>query len=658
MSDVWIPSDEEYNEMCRRCENSGSNALKLFKIWIDHTRRSRPVCKETFCPADSKNKQAPLVLAANSGNAHIVRYLLTECSSMIDVNCKGDIGRHSGGIYRTPYISHKLHNVEGITALWAACCWGNREIAQLLVRAGADVNTAATNSTPMEIAAFNGHCEIMELLYSYGADVNMRNGQGCSPLMAAASTNQINAVIFLLEHGADVNQKNTKGYTVFHVAAANGSLDVIRILKRKGFSPNFELPQSGVIPCPYFIAVNFGYNEIAEELNQTHVHTKEYESETYLLMGARYVTKRLQQLPVQNMLESWRKAVRLRNACGYMPKFLPSSDVYAGLSEIVAEKDLVGPCKDSKLDMETWVRYQSLLIMERIVGPPFILRGLLHSGSVLCEKKMLRHAELLWLQSIEYYSTYNTDIFIGNEIPSFKTCIYECALEIHRMVLLQYRPDFSKFVEFGFRILSKMSVDIVIVELILWMFASWIRSDCSDGECDHYSGKCEELGRELVSQLFHINKKKTLLQLAVSNFKIHHQNAHTLFGHYYQHLVLALLRWGCSQDIYSITGHTHLIHEAVKVGNEYHIDIVMPLLKYGASPLFVDSKGRTALQLATSDVMLCTLRPYSLSLFSMCCVAMVKYGFPYDSLELPSAVKNNIRLFDKNSRCNSCGESF
>ena len=651
MSDVWIPSDEEYNEMCRRCENSGSNALKLFKRWIDHTRRSRPICKETFCPADSKNKQAPLVLAANSGNAHIVRYLLTECSSVIDINCKGDIGRHSGSIYRTPFISHKLHNVEGITALWAACCWGNREIAQLLLRAGADVNAATTSSTPMEIAAFNGHCEIMELLYSYGVDVNMRNDQDCSPLMAAASTNQINAVIFLLEHGADVGQKNAKGYTVFHVAAASGSLDVIHILKRKGFAPNFELPQSTTTSCPYFIAVSFGHNEIAEELNQAHVYTKEYESETHLLIGARYVMKRLQQLPVQSILDSWRKAVRLRNACGYMPNFLPTSDMYAGLSEITTEKDLVGPCRGSKFDMETWVRHQSLLIMERIVGPPFTLRGLLHSGSILCEKKMFKQAELLWLQSIEYYSTYNTDIFVGSEIPNFKTCIYEYALGIHRMVLLQYRPDFSKFVEFSLKILSKMFIDIVTVELILWIFASWIRSDCVDGECDYYSDECEELGRELVSQLFHINKKKTLLQLAVSNFKIHHQNAHVLFGPYYQHLVLALLRWGCSQDIYSITGHSHLIHEAVKVGNEYHVDIVTPLLKYGSSPLFVDSKGRTALQLATSDVMLRMLRSHSLSLFSMCCVAMVKYGFPYESLQLPSVVKNNIRLFDKNSRC-------
>ena len=649
MSNVWIPSEEEFNEMCKRCGSSGSNALKLFKSWLDHTRRYRPVCKETFCPADSKNGQAPLVLAANSGNAHIVRYLLTECSGVIDVDYKGDIARHSRGKYRTSAISHKLHISGGVTALWAACCRGNREIAQLLLRAGADVNGATTNTTPMEIAAYNGHCEIMELLYSYGADVNMRNGQDCSPLMAAAATNHINAVIFLLEHGADVSQKNTKGYSVFHVATTNGNLEIIHVLKRKGFSSNFTLPLSGVIPCPYFIAMAFGYDDIVEELKQLHVLTKEYESETCLLMGARYVMLRQQQIPMHRVLGSWRNAVRLRDACGYVPNFLPPSDVYAGLKEIVVDKDLAGPPKEIKLDMETWVRYQSLLIIERIVGSPFLLRGLLNSGSVLCDKKMFRSAELLWLRSIEYYSTYNTDIFVGNEVPNVKASMHEFALGIHKMVLLQYRPDFSKFVQFGFRILSNVT-DVVTVELILWVFVSWIRSDCREEECYYYSDKCEEFGKKLVSMLLRINKKKTLLQLAVSNFKLHHLSAHILFGSYYQHLILALLRWGCSQDIYSIMGHSHLIHEAVKVSNEGHIDIVTPLLKYGASPLFVDSKGRTAFQLATNDVMLCAMRPHCLSLFSMCCVAIVKYGLPYESLELPSAVKNYIQLFDKNSR--------
>lgn len=638
MSDVWIPSDEEYNEMCRWCDNSGNSALKSFKRWIDHTRQSRPVCKETFCPVDSQNRKAPLVLAANAGNAHIVRYLLTEYSSVIDVNCKGEVGRT---------IWYKLHKVEAITALWAACWWGNREIAQLLLRAGADVNAAATNScTPMEIAAFTGHCELMELLYSYGADVNMRNDQDCSPLMAASAANQINAVVFLLEHGADVSQKNTKGYTVFHVAAANSSLDVIHVLKGKGFVPSFELPHLDTVPCPYFIAVNFNYHEIAEELKQTHIHTKEYESEAYLLIGAK--VKRRKQLSIQSILENWRKAIRLRDVCGYKPDFLPASNVYAGLSEFAAEEDLIGPPKDSELDMEAWVTYQSLLIKQRIMGPPYMLQALMDSVGVMCDKKLFRHAELLLLQFIEYYSHNCSNIFIGKEVPYFKTCIRVCASGMCSMVLQQYRPDFSKFVRFIFKLLSKMKfIDMVTSQSILWIFASWIQSDHSIGGSDYYSDECEELGREFVSQRFHINNKMTLLQLVVSGF---HNTAY-MFGTKYEHLIYALLRWGCDQELYSVRGHTHLIHEAVRVSNEYHVDIVTPLLTYGCSPLFVDSKGRTALQLATSNVMLCKLRAHSLSLFSMCCVAIVQYGFPYESLELPSAIKNNIRLFDKNSRC-------
>lgn len=656
MSNVWIPSDEEYNEMCRRCENSSSNALKMLKMWINNARRSRPVCKETFCPADpKKSRQAPLVLAANSHNAHIVRYLLTEYSSVIDVNCKGDVGQHVVGIYRSPAITHKLHiDFGGVTALWAACRRGNREIAQLLLRAGADVNAVTTevtiNSTPMEISAFNGHTELMELLYSYGADVNMRDGQECSPLMAASIANHTNAVIFLLEHGADVNQKNTKGYTVFHVAAANGSLNVIRVLLRKGFSPSFELPLPDSVPCPYFIAINLGHYEIAEKLKQTHVHTKEYESETLLLRGARFEkTKEWLQSAVLGSLENWRNAIRLRNTCGYMPEFLPPSDLYAGLSEIVTERDLFRPPKHGELDIETWGRYQSLLIKRRIMGPPFMMQALLESGIVMCEKKLFRHAELLWLQFLEYYSEHSVNIFISSEVPHYKTCVRTFALGISKMGMEQYRPNFSKFVRFCFILLSKMKyIDTVTSESILWIFASWIRSEHNIREGDYYSEECEELGRELVSRQFHMNNEITLLQVVVSNFN---KNVHILFGAEYQHLVYALLRWGCDQELYSVKGCTHPIHEAVRVGNEYHVDFVTPLLRYGCSPLFVDSKGRTALQLATSDMIIHKLRGCFLSLFSLCCVAIVQYGFPYESLELPNGIKNNIRLFDKRSRC-------
>lgn len=668
--DTWIPIDEEYNEMCRLCENDDGNAFEL-KMLIDRARCSKPVCNETFCPTDSKNKKGkvPLVLAAYSGNAHIVKYLLTEFSNVIDVNCMGDI--RLWGFYSMPdisypkrslrtgvsFLSYYLWNTIRVTALWAACCQGNLEIVKLLLRAGADVNATtmtaevATVSSPMEIAAYKGHYEIMELLYSYGADTNLRNNY--SPLMAASAANQVNAVLFLLEHGVDVTQKNSKGYSAFHVAVAHGSLGVICVLEEKGFLPNFGLPQLSTVPCPYFLAVHFGHHKTAKKLKEMHNYTKEYESESYLLIGAGYAMEKHAhgQFPMQSILDSWRKGVRLREECGYTPNFLPPSDVYAGLHEIITEDDLAGPSKDSGLDVDTWIRYQSLLIKERIMGPPCMLEALLNCGIVMCKKKMFKHAELLWLQLAEYYSMNRTEAFYHDNVPDFRLCMYEYAKGIHKMVWGHYQPDFSKFVQFCFKHLTKVHYTGV-VRSILWIFVNWIQSDRSNGY-DVCSDKCEEFGRKLVSQHFHYNDNITLLHFAVHNFKIDYQlRAHRLFGPYYQSLILALLNWGCDQGLLTVGGCDHPIHTAVSVGNKYNIDIVTPLLEYGCSPLFVNSQGQTALQLATSDMMLCVLRPYSLSLFDMCCVAMVRYRFPYELLELPSAVKNSIRLFDKNSRCN------
>jgi len=645
MSNVWIPSDEEYNKMCCLCKNNSSNAFEIFKNWINRARQSRAVCKETFWPADWNKRRdtviAPLALAADYSNTHIVKYLLTEYSSAIDVNT----------------VDIRGNCVIGYTALWAACLKNNREIARLLLRAGADVNGVSHSSvTPMKIAANYGNCGMMELLRSYGADINMKNDEDFSPLMVAGAANQTSAVMFLLEHGVDVNQKNSKGLTVFHVAVHCSSLDVIRILISKGFLSNFfETPQLNITPCPYFFTTN---DETTKELLETHsnLNRLKYMSESSLLIGASYIeviNDEIDQPLLQCILENWRTAVQLREKCGYVPKFLPPTDLYAGLSEFVTENDLDAPPLDGKIDMDTWVIYQSLLIKERIMGAPHMLRTLLASAIRICEKGMFKNAELLWLQFIEHYFSYDSGKFLCTSSirpPRFRKCMEYCAQVICHMVKNQYQPDFSKFVQFGFTHLSKTpSADIyVFLESFLLIFVSWIYSEHSNGEaCDCYSDKCEELGREFVTRYFHISDEATLLNLA---FFIFYHNRHVVFGPYYQPLVFALLRWGCDQDLYSIRGSTHLIHEAVKIGNIHHIDIVTPLLNYGYSPLFVDSEGRTAIELATSDIVLHALRPYSLSLFSMCCVAIVKYGFPYESLELPNAVKNNIRLFDKSSR--------
>jgi hypothetical protein len=69
------------------------------------------------------------------------------------------------------------------TPLHYAAWEGHKEIAELLIVEGADVNVKDKNSaTPLHLAAEYDHKEIAELLIANGADVNAKRSDGSTPL--------------------------------------------------------------------------------------------------------------------------------------------------------------------------------------------------------------------------------------------------------------------------------------------------------------------------------------------------------------------------------------------------------------------------------------------------------------------------------------------
>ena len=69
----------------------------------------------------------------------------------------------------------------------AATINGNKEVCQLLIEKGADVNASDLfGSTALMIAASNGHKEVCQLLIDNGADVNAVEKGGRTSLMLAA----------------------------------------------------------------------------------------------------------------------------------------------------------------------------------------------------------------------------------------------------------------------------------------------------------------------------------------------------------------------------------------------------------------------------------------------------------------------------------------
>ena len=144
-------------------------------------------------------------------------------------------------------------NKHGWTPLHEAVTGGHKDIADLLIAKGADVNAkeAKNRITPLHWAVWRGRKEIVELLIAKGADLNVKNKDEGTPLHNAAWKGHNEIAKLLIVKGADVNAKDVEGQTPLDWAEEEKHKEIASLLRKHGGKTGEELqPPSQLLPIP------------------------------------------------------------------------------------------------------------------------------------------------------------------------------------------------------------------------------------------------------------------------------------------------------------------------------------------------------------------------------------------------------------------------
>uniref|UniRef100_A0A8B9YTM7 Ankyrin repeat domain-containing protein 17 n=1 Tax=Bos mutus grunniens TaxID=30521 RepID=A0A8B9YTM7_BOSMU len=173
-------------------------------------------------PADSF--ESPLTLAACGGHVELAALLIERGASLEEVND------------------------EGYTPLMEAAREGHEEMVALLLGQGANINaqTEETQETALTLACCGGFLEVADFLIKAGADIEL----GCStPLMEAAQEGHLELVKYLLAAGANVHATTATGDTALTYACENGHTDVADVLLQAGADLVKQVKTSSEMLC-------------------------------------------------------------------------------------------------------------------------------------------------------------------------------------------------------------------------------------------------------------------------------------------------------------------------------------------------------------------------------------------------------------------------
>jgi ankyrin repeat protein len=214
---------------------------------------------------------------------------------------------------------------------------------ELLFRHRANVNARNdSGSTPLHVAAMQGHVAASAQLLSRGANVDARS-QHNTPLSLAVRFNHNEVVALLLKHGADVHVVSDRGMTLFDdlietsKSWTSDRRDLAELLFNAGIDIHDDAGKRGT---PLHRAVGRGHVELVNILIQrgARVNARDQRQRTPL-----HIAVERQQPEIVEMLVEKGAEINPRDSQGYTPMYYAWGSGVAGrIREILRRHGGVG----------------------------------------------------------------------------------------------------------------------------------------------------------------------------------------------------------------------------------------------------------------------------------------------------------------------------
>lgn len=180
----------------------------------------------------------PLMLAIANGHIEVVDLLL---NAGADIDTKEIIDANQRQINSIGIISDDYDWLQsmgfflGITPLMLAASRGHKDIAQLLIKRQANIQARDCFARDaLCLACMNGHLEVAKVLIETGVNINQQDCEGNTPLFMTLNNAHTELAKFLIESGADINAKNHEHQTPLMAAVQKGNLNLVQILIERG----------------------------------------------------------------------------------------------------------------------------------------------------------------------------------------------------------------------------------------------------------------------------------------------------------------------------------------------------------------------------------------------------------------------------------------